>query len=171
MDLNSILSAVTSAGSEQISKTTGADSSQVTDLLSSALPTLLGAMKNNAGDKSKAAGLSKALDDHAQDDITDVAAFLKTVDVEDGAKILKHLLGNDNEKIQSKLADKSGLDISQVATSLSSIAPLLLSFLGQQKQKSSNNDLDLGSLIGGFIGGDNNIAETLMDGLSGFLKK
>lgn len=176
MDLSTILGALTDGGAtEEISKTTGASSSQVTDLLSSALPALLGAMQNNSTDTTKAEGLSKALDDHAEADTSDITSFLKNVDKEDGEKIINHVLGDDKEKVTTELAAKSGLDVSQVISTLSSYAPLLLTLLGQQKKSSSTSGgLDVASLLGGLLGGNSNnsdLASTLMSGLSGLLKK
>lgn len=173
MDINSILKVLGESGTSELSKAAGASDSQITDLVSAALPTLLGAMQNNAKDSESAAGLAKALDDHAADDISDVGSFLKNVDTKDGAKILSHVLGSNTSAVESSLAEKSGMDAGQVANVLTYIAPLLLTFLGQQKKSSSNSN-DLVSLFGGLLGqsqGKSGLTDTLLGAVTGLFKK
>ncbi|MFV0379813.1 MAG: DUF937 domain-containing protein [Anaerorhabdus sp.] len=169
MDLNTIVKMLGDGATNELKEKTGASSNQISDLMSNALPTILSAMQNNAKDDAGAASLSKALDDHANDDISDIGAFLKNVDVNDGAKILSKVFGSEDKNIQSQLAEKSGLSADQVSTSLASLAPLLLSFLGKQKKQSSGNDVM--SMIGGLMGGANSdMAQTLLKGVKGFFK-
>ncbi len=171
MDISTILKALGESGTAELTKQTGASDSQINTLMKDALPALLGAMQNNAKDSNGAAGLSKALDDHANDDISDIAGFLKNVDMKDGAKILSHVFGSNESKVENALAEKSGLSTDQVVKSLSSIAPLLLSFLGKEKKSKSSNDGDLLSMLGGMLGGNtSDLAETLLGGLSNLFK-
>ncbi|MFV0556854.1 MAG: DUF937 domain-containing protein [Lactovum sp.] len=166
MDISSILGALGDTGTKELSKATGVSDSQVTDLITAALPTILGAMQKNAKDSKSAESLSKALDDHASSDISDVSSFLKNVDLDDGAKILSHVLGNDKSAVQNNLTEKTGLDSGQVTQILTSLAPLLLTFLGQKKQESSDNDLL--SLFTGLVSGNKS---SLLGSLLGLFKK
>ncbi len=176
MDYSSILKMLGDSGTSELSKVTGASDSQISDLISDALPALLGAMQNNAKDTNAASGLAKALDDHAGDDISDIGSFLKNVDLNDGAKILSHVLGSDQSKVQDALAKKNGLSADQVSTGLASLAPLLLTFLGKEKKSksSSNGDVDLMSMLGGFLGSggkNNDLLGSLLGGVSDLFKK
>ncbi|MFV0479955.1 MAG: DUF937 domain-containing protein [Anaerorhabdus sp.] len=174
MDIQTILSALGDSGASQLSEKTGASSSQITDLMSSALPALMSAMQSNATSTDGAQGLAKALDDHAEADTSDITSFLKNVDLDDGAKILSKIFGSNESTVQNALAEKSGLSASQVSTSLASIAPLLLSFLGQEKKStSSSSGTDLTSMLGSLLGGgssSSNGLESLLKGVTGLFK-
>ena len=50
-------------------------------------------------------------------------------DEADGALIIKHILGDDQQKVVSNLRKKTGLTTAQVNTTLNTIAPYLLSSL------------------------------------------
>ena len=120
-----------------LAKTSGAKKGEVENVLSVALPVLLNGMQENAGSKQGVASLTQALSDHAGDDASDITAFLKNADSADGAKILSHLLGASNDKVQRAISKKAGVSASQTAQILSAVAPLLLTLLGQQSQSSS----------------------------------
>ena len=100
-----------------------------------AVPTLIQNMQKNASTKSGEKSLAKALSDHAKDDTGNISDFLKNADLEDGAKILGHILGENKNVLESGVAKKSGLSSDQVSTILSAAAPLLLNVLGQKKEE------------------------------------
>ncbi|MDD4445481.1 MAG: DUF937 domain-containing protein, partial [Eubacteriales bacterium] len=75
-------------------------------------------------------------------------------------KILNHILGNDREteRVEKNLAARTGADKDQVAGILSMAAPLLMSYLGKEKQKSkqktSGDSKDaLMSMLGSMLSG------------------
>jgi len=157
MDLSSLLSSLTGSESvNAISKNSGAQPSQVSSVLSKAIPVLLKGMQENASSQQGASALAKALDQHAGNSISNVSSFLGNVDLSDGAKILSHILGSKNSQLQNGLAQKSGLTSSQVGSILASVAPLLMSYLGSRKQSTNTGSSGLGSLLGGLLGGQNN---------------
>jgi len=141
----------------QLAKGTKADETQVESLLSSALPLLMQNMADNASTKEGKASLLKALDQHAGGKTTNVTTLLKQADTADGEKILGHILGGSKADVTSALAKKSGLSSKDTLSLLATLAPVLLSLMGDEKNKKSKNDdgLDLGDLI------------TVMGGLSG----
>lgn len=164
-----------------LSKTADADSSKVEDLLSEAVPTLISAMAKNSKTESGAKALDKALDDHAGD-FTSLSGLTKLLlggDTDDGAKILGHILGKDEAKVEKKLAKSSGLDLEKVITILCAIAPVVLSLLGNTKKKTNTDSDMLGTLLTSLVGGssssskkddDNLGAELLGDVLTSLLK-
>src|SRR5690606_14211241 len=78
---------------------------------------------------------------------------VKSDTVNDGNKILDHILGNKKNNVEKAIGIKSGLDTSSVAKILKVAAPILMGLLGnqaQQKAVSSPSGLEglLGSLLG-----------------------
>ena len=151
-----------------IGKAAGASGSDVKSVLSSALPSLLEGAKGQAHDTATAEGFVGALSDHAKDNTSDISSFLSGVDLEDGGKIVGHLLGTDADKTTKAAADKAGVDKSKAGSILSAAAPLLMSLLGQNASSGANaesnnaggiagimgsllSNVDLGSVIGGLF--------------------
>ena len=114
MDLNALMGTLLSQDSLQnMSSLTGASSENVASVLSSALPAMLSGAQGQANDENALAGFAGALQDHAKDDTSDIASFLSGVDLEDGGKIVAHLLGGNQAQPQQDLhagfpADRHG---------------------------------------------------------------
>ena len=138
---------------EELGKKAGARPDQAQKVAQSALPAILEALKQNAASPDGAKSLNKALDDHKDDKITDIASFLKNVDTNDGAKILQHIFGNKNENVQKELAKKAEMDTNQVSTLLTQLAPLVLGTLGNQKKEQGGSDVMnlIGNVLGSFL--------------------
>ena len=141
------------AGLSTLSKAAGVSRNDVEEVISAAVPVLMGQMQKNASTEAGAASLAKALKDHAGQDISDPAAFLTNADAKDGAKIIRHILGEDTAKVQKSLAKSTGLKNSQISTILTLVAPLLLTMLGSQKEEENVADNQVGSLLGSLLGG------------------
>ncbi|MBQ8632565.1 MAG: DUF937 domain-containing protein, partial [Lachnospiraceae bacterium] len=91
MDLSKIAGSLLSSDSlKGLSNLTGASSSDVTSVLTSALPSLLSGATEQAKNESTAASFAGALAQHAKDDTSDLTSFLGNVDLADGAKIIGH---------------------------------------------------------------------------------
>jgi hypothetical protein len=58
-----------------------------------------------------------------------VAEQFATADMDDGAKILQHILGRNSSSVMNGLSSQSGLSNDQVGSALSALAPVLLSSL------------------------------------------
>ncbi len=152
MDLANILSSL--AGNDtvnEISKKFNIDTNKVSSVITSALPTLIGAMQKNASTESGAAALAKALGDHAGN-ANSMISNLKNVDLTDGSKILGKILGSNASSIFDKIGKQTGTTSGQVNNILSSIAPALMNMLGELKGNNTGND-GLGALLGSVLGG------------------
>ncbi len=187
MDISALMNSMLSSDSiKNLSKVSGATQKDVKKVLGSALPELLNGAVGQANDTATAEGFVGALSDHAKDDTSDVASFLSKVDLQDGGKILGHLLGAKTDETTEKAAASAGVEKAKSSSILSAAAPLLMSLLGQQTSAESeqNNSsgiaglmgsllgsVDLGSLLGGLLGGSDNEEETTSASSTGKKKK
>ena len=167
MDLSSLVGTLMSADSLQgVGKTSKTDTNTVQSVLGAALPSLLSSAQAQSQDT--ATGFAEALLSHSKADTSNIASFLGKVDVEDGGKIVNHLLDADTLTAISKKAGVSKKDTKSV---LSAAAPLLMSLLGQQTVSSASGsnasaigavasmllqNADMGSLLGGLLGVESN---------------
>jgi len=164
MDLSKIAGSLLSSDSlKGLSNLTGASSSDVTSVLTSALPSLLSGATEQAKNESTAASFAGALAQHAKDDTSDLTSFLGNVDLADGAKIIGHLLGSGKEETVKKAAKASGVSEKKTGDILSAIAPMLLSLLGQQAEEDDDKESGASGLVGALL--DNVDVGSLLSGL------
>ncbi len=154
---------------------TGQPENKTADVLSMAMPLLMGAMKKNASTPGGAQGLMTALSSKHDGSILDNLGglFGGGVDqgvMDDGAGILGHVFGSKQPQVENALSSKSGIDAGSISQILKIAAPILLGYLGKQsrQQKVSNPDA-LSGLLGGLMGGGNtankqqSLIETFLD--------
>lgn len=156
MDMNSVLKAVMSTDAlGQLSKTTGIDEKAAAAVLTEVLPLLINGAKSQSTNKDTATSFIEALATHGEKDSSDMAKFIKNVDVADGAKIVKHLLGSKEEASAKKVAEKNGIDVKKIATIMAVAAPIVMNQLGKSaKTKAKKNDsADIGSVVSGLMDG------------------
>ncbi|MGY8914868.1 MAG: DUF937 domain-containing protein [Flavobacteriales bacterium] len=150
---------------------TGNSEEKTANVLSMAMPLLMGAMKKNASTPQGAEGLMTALNSKHNGSILDNlgGVFNGGVDqsvMKDGAGILGHLLGNKQSLVENTISQKSGLDTSSVADILKIAAPILMGFLGKQKSQNNLNDANgLSSLLGSMLGGQPQQNQSLITSL------
>lgn len=130
------------------------------DVLTMALPVLMQAMKRNASTPQGAEGLLGALSNKHDGSILDNLGglFSGGVDanvLEDGGKILGHVLGGKQQAVENTLGAKAGMDAGSVAQILKVAAPILMGVIGNQAKKQNvNNANGIGDLLGGLLGGN-----------------
>jgi len=164
MDLSKIAGSLLSNDSlKGLSNLTGADNKDITNVLTSALPSLLSGATEQAKDKKTSEGFAAALAQHAKDDTSDLTSFLGNVDLADGAKIISHLLGSGKEETVKKAAKASGVSEKKTGDILSAIAPMLLSLLGQQAEEDDDKESGASGLVGALL--DNVDVGSLLSGL------
>lgn len=156
MDLQALMSTMLSEESiENLGARADASPEEVRGVLSSALPLLLNGANAQATNQETASGFLGALQQHAQDDASNVGSFLGGVDMADGAKIIAHLLGANTATQTQAVAQQAGVSQQQTGNILAALAPLLLTLLGQQAastNSANNNALGIGSLMGSLMG-------------------
>jgi hypothetical protein len=148
--------------------------SKTADVLSMAMPLILGAMKKNVKSSPKGAeGLMSALSNKHDGSILDNLGglFNGGVDdniMQDGAGILGHVFGNKQPQVENALSQKSGMDADTVAQILKIAAPIVMGYLGKQTSQSKVNDSSgmnnlLGSMLGGQPRQNQSLITTLLD--------
>ena len=156
MDLTNILGALTSNDAVgAISENLNIDSKQVSSVITSALPSILGAMQQNASTAGGAEALAKALGDHAGN-AGNILSNLSGADLTDGNKILSHIFGGNLSSVISGISKKSGVASNAVGSILASIAPSLLALLGKGQQSSGTNAAGLAGMLGAMLGSSSN---------------
>ncbi len=141
--------------------------------IQSALPLILGAMKNNASTPQGAESLLKALGNkkHGGGILDNLGSVLGgggiDIDVlKDGAGILGHVFGGKEENVANAVSKSSGIDLGQAMSILKVAAPFLMGYLGKKKQAENISDQNgIGDLLGGLLGGESKQSQSLVNQL------
>lgn len=129
------------------SKKTGVKGVSVLTILSYALPLIIRYMTKNASNTNGAQSLLGALTQH-----TSTKAMPEQIagaDVKDGAAIIGHIFGANQESAVNEIATKANVPAADVTSVLASIAPTLLSSIsaaataGSQAQAKQKKGIDL----------------------------
>lgn len=160
----------------QISNMLGADQSLTSTAIQMALPAIIGGLAKNASTPDGAQSLDNALaQDHDGSLLDNLGGLLgggaPQTRQTDGGGILGHIFGNNQGQVAQEISNQSGLNIGQVAQLLLTLAPIVMSFLGRQKQQ---NNLDAGGLSN-WLGGQQQQMQSsgnpMMDMVSGMLDR
>lgn len=157
-----------------VSNQTNQPQNKTKDVLIMALPVLMQAMKRNAASPQGAEGLMNALNNKHDGGILDNLGNLfnggvESHVIEDGSKILNHILGAKQQHVENTLGAKVGIDADTVAQILKVAAPIVMGILGREtKQQQVSNPSGIESLLGGLIGGNSpkneqNFLESMLD--------
>jgi hypothetical protein len=147
---------------EQISGQVGAEPSLVNTAIQAALPAILGGLANNVSTPQGAESLDTALsNDHDGSILGNLGSLgglildqsTPTPRQADAGGILSHILGGSQGQVAQDVSQKSGLGMGQVAQILMMLAPIVMGYLGQQKQQQNVGADGLGGLLGGLLGG------------------
>ncbi len=151
---------------DQISSNVGAEPSLVNSAIQMALPALINGLANNASTPEGAESLNTALDtDHSGGGVLSnlggLAGMIFGGQQEsappprqaDAGGILGHILGSNQGAVAQEVSQKSGLGMGQVAQILMFLAPIVMGYLGKQKQQQGVGADGLGGLLGGLLGG------------------
>lgn len=149
MNIEGLLGQVLGGGNlGAISQTIGADENTTSTAIQAALPMLIGALANNASSDQGASALAGALDrDHDGSVLDDIAGFVMGGGAQqaNGTGILGHIFGGNQQAVEQGVSQASGLDMSLVARLLPILAPIVMGYLGREKQQQG---MDAGTLAG-----------------------
>ena len=136
-----------------VSKETNQPEDKTASVVSMALPLLMGAMKRNASTPQGAAGLMNALNNKHDGSLLDNLGGFFGGGVDDNQKtdgfgILGHVLGGSQDNVVGALSKKSGMDSVAVMNVLSTVAPLVLGYIGKEKkQQNVSSESGIGDLL------------------------
>lgn len=171
---------------DQISQNVGAEPSAVNTAIQAALPMILGSLANNAATPQGAESLNTALEqDHDGSILGNLGGLGSMIfggqtappRQADGGGILGHILGTNQAPVVQEVSNQSGLNSGQVAQILMMLAPIVMGYLGKQKQQQGVGSDGLGGLLGGLLGGQQAAAapqssgNSMIDMASGYLDK
>ncbi|CAM1366886.1 conserved hypothetical protein [Tenacibaculum litopenaei] len=148
-----------------VAGSTGQDTNKTSNVLTMALPVLMKAMERNASTPQGAEGLMGALsnkhDGSILDDLGGLFSGGVNADVlQDGSKILGHVLGSKQGGVEQVIGQKAGMDAGAVGDILKTAAPILMGVLGKQSRANGvSNQADISGLLGGLLGGNSNAKE------------
>lgn len=140
---------------DQIASQLGVDPQVAQQAVQEGGATILAGLQRNAQTPEGASAIQHALGQHGG--LGDHVE-LDQVDTADGSKILGHIFGEQEQQVAQKLSSEpqtAGIDFGKL---LPMLAPIVMGLLakGQQQaapQQEQAGGLDIGGLIGGFLGG------------------
>ncbi len=136
-------------------------------IVSAAVPLMIAALNYNAKNKNQGANIDRALDQHSGSILGNLSGLLSGGPTDDGNKIVGHIFGNNTGYVTQNLSEKTGLSSGQVGSVLAVLAPVVMGYLGQQKQQAQSGG-GMADLIGGLLGGGQSSgAGGLISGLLG----
>jgi hypothetical protein len=148
----------------------GQNKAQTTTALTTALPLILGAMKNNTTTPKGAEGLLSALANKHDGSLLDnLSGLLGSNDVlNDGAGILGHIFGGKEQNVAKAVSAKSGIDMNSALNLLKMAAPVIMGYLGKQSRKNNVSDVGgiqnlLGSLLGSGAQKEQSLITSILD--------
>lgn len=150
-----------SQATEGISEKLGIDKNQTQWVVSAAIPLMISALNYNAQKSpEKAQGIQQAIDSKSSAGILEnLTGLFNQGPTEDEDKMVNHIFGKNTENVKESLSEKSGISMGKIGGILALLAPLIMAYIGKQKQ-SQNQDANssgggIGDLLGNILGGGN----------------
>jgi len=126
----------------QLAGNMGANEQQTQSAIGTALPILLNALTQNTQSTEGANSLLNALNkDHDGSLLDNVLGFLNNSSSGNGAGIINHILGPQQENIASQIGEKSGIGTGNAMQLIQTLAPIVMAFLGKQNQQNGGNSV------------------------------
>ena len=146
--IETVLKQVGGNALEEIARKVGVDPGTAQKAIATVAPLLLAALSRNSSTPEGAQSLHQALvNDHDGSILDDVMGFLDNPQAANGAGILRHVLGDQQQSVQSGLTKTTGMDAASVAQVLEMAAPLIMGALGRTTQQQGLNASDLSDLL------------------------
>jgi len=143
---------------EQAESKFGISKNQIIALLAVATPLVISYLRNKSQDAKEAEALNNALDKDHDGSILDDASQLDNRQ-EEGGSILSHVFGNQKNTVENQLSQNTGISIDKIGPILAMLAPVIMGYIGKEKQQNNVGAGGLGDLLGGILGGAQNQAQ------------
>lgn len=143
---------------EQVENKFGIQKNQVIALLAVAAPLVISYLRNKSQDANEAEALNQALDrDHDGSVLNDPSQL--EARQQEGSSILDHIFGGQKAQVENSLSEQTGISMNKIGPILGMLAPLIMGYIGREKQSNGVNSGGLGDLLGGILGGAQNQAQ------------
>jgi len=140
---------------EQAENKFGISKTQIIALLAVAVPLIISYLKNKSQDANEAEALNNALDkDHDGSILDDVSQA--DARQSEGGSILNHIFGEEKPNVENRLSQNTGISIDKIGPILSMLAPIIMGYIGKEKQQNNVGAGGLGDLLGGILGNASN---------------
>ena len=138
----------------------GISKNQIIALLAVAAPLVISYLrKKSQEDPNEAEALNNALDKDHDGSILDNPAQVEAR-VQEGGSILDHIFGGQKAQVENQLSQNTGISMDKIGPILAMLAPLIMGYIGKEKQSNGvNSGGGLGDLLGGILGGAQNQAQ------------
>ena len=115
--------------------------------------------KKSQESSTEADALNNALDkDHDGSILNDPSQI--TARQQEGGSILDHIFGGQKASVENQLSQNTGISMDKIGPILAMLAPLIMGFIGKEKQSSGvTSGGGLGDLLGGILGNAQNQAQ------------
>ena len=153
---------------EQAENKFGISKGQIIALLAVAAPLIISYLKNKSQDANEAEALNNALDkDHDGSILNNPTSAVERE--AEGNSILDHIFGGQKATVENQLSQNTGISMDKIGPILAMLAPVIMGYIGQQKQANGVNAGGLGDLLGGILGGAQQQTQQSNDPLSSIL--
>ncbi|MBK1898143.1 DUF937 domain-containing protein [Chryseobacterium paridis] len=143
---------------EQAENKFGISKNQIIALLAVAAPLIISYLRNKSQDSKEAEALNNALDKDHNGSILDDSSQVEARQAE-GGSILNHVFGNDKQNVENQLSQNTGISIDKIGPILAMLAPVIMGYIGKEKQQNNVSAGGLGDLLGGILGNASNQAQ------------
>jgi hypothetical protein len=136
----------------------GISRNQIIALLAVAAPLIISYLRNKSQDAKEAEALNNALDKDHDGSILNDTSQLEARESE-GGSILSHIFGGDKQNVENQLSQNTGISIDKIGPILAMLAPVIMGYIGKEKQQNNVGAGGLGDLLGGILGNASNQAQ------------
>ncbi|WP_265129405.1 DUF937 domain-containing protein [Chryseobacterium oranimense] len=143
---------------EQAENKFGISKNQIIALLAVAAPLVISYLRNKSQDAKEAEALNNALDKDHDGSILDDASQAEARQAE-GGSILDHVFGSQKSTVENQLSQNTGISIDKIGPVLAMLAPVIMGYIGKEKQQNNVGAGGLGDLLGGILGNASNQAQ------------
>ena len=133
----------------------GVSKNQIIALLAVAAPLVISYLRNKSQDSNEAESLNNALDRDHDGSILDNPSQVEERQQE-GGSILDHIFGQQKNTVENSLSEQTGISMNKIGPILAMLVPLIMGYIGKEKQQSNTGAGGLGDLLGGILGGAQN---------------
>lgn len=132
----------------------GISKNQIIALLAVASPLVISYLrKKSQEDPNEAEALNNALDRDHDGSILDNPSQIEARQQE-GGSILDHIFGGQKATVENQLSQNTGISMDKIGPILAMLAPVIMGYIGKQKQSNGiTSGGGLGDLLGGILGG------------------